>query len=85
MTTIQIMTSIPIELGIFLEEHSEISPSKVLQSRLFEIKEQKAQEDIRFKVMESKMQTILRKFESLSQFLCDKNQSSLLEEWSNQK
>ncbi len=38
MATNIITCSIPVELARFLEENEELSPSKVLQARLFQIK-----------------------------------------------
>jgi hypothetical protein len=55
MATNILSVSIPKELADFLEENPEISPSKVLQVKLFEIKEQETRLQERIKAYEIKL------------------------------
>ena len=55
MATQIISVSIPVELGNFLEENPEISPSKIIQSKLIEMKNDETNLQNRIKAYEIKM------------------------------
>lgn len=55
MATNILSVSIPKDLADFLEENPDISPSKVLQAKLYEIKEQESKLKDRIKAYEVKL------------------------------
>ena len=55
MATQIVSVSIPVELGQFLEENPEISPSKIIQSKLLEMKNDEATINSRVKAYEIKL------------------------------
>ena len=55
MATQILSVSIPAELGSFLEENPEISPSKIIQSKLLEMKNDNASVQSRVKAYEIKL------------------------------
>ena len=55
MATQILSVSIPAELGSFLEENPEISPSKIIQSKLLEMKNDNASIQSRIKAYEIKL------------------------------
>jgi hypothetical protein len=52
MATNIISVSVPMELAQFLEENPEISPSKIIQTKLFEMKNDEARLEQRIKAYE---------------------------------
>ena len=72
MATNIITCSIPIVLAQFLEENPELSPSKVLQSRLFEIREQEARLQDRLKANLIRIENISRKLGNVLRYAEEK-------------
>ncbi len=73
MATQIITCSIPLELGTFLDENPEISPSKVLQEQLFNIRNNQAKMNERIKAFEirngrlsARLEKVLRWVEGLN-------------------
>lgn len=53
MATITLSVSLPIELGNWLAENPEVSPSKVLQQRLYSIRDDEERIKLRLKAAET--------------------------------
>jgi hypothetical protein len=71
MATNIISCSIPMELAKFLQDNNSISPSKVLQQRLYEIRENEEQLKLRLKVYEDKIYRISARLNKLLYYLQD--------------
>ena len=69
MATNILSVSIPKDLAEFLEENPSISPSKVLQAKLYEIKEQEARLKDRIKAYEVKLYRQSGRLTTLLQWL----------------
>jgi len=72
MATNILSVSIPKELAEFLEENPEISPSKVIQSKLVEIKEQEARASLKIKAYEIKLYRATGRLQKICEW-CEKN------------
>lgn len=55
MATTTLSVSIPLELTNFLEENPEISPSKIIQTKLYEMKNDASSVQSRIKAYEIKL------------------------------
>jgi len=69
MATNQIMCSIPLELGNFLEKNPEISPSKVLQQKLYEMMNEEFKLQERLKAYEIKLSKLTAKIQKMCDFI----------------
>jgi len=69
MATNILSVSIPKDLAEFLEENSEISPSKVIQAKLYEIKEQEARASMKIKAYEVKLYRATGRLQKLIDWL----------------
>jgi len=74
--------SVPDELGKFLEENEDVSPSKILQTRLIEIKEDYKRRATKILEYEERLKEKGLLINKLCQFIYSKN---LWEEWGNYK
>jgi len=63
MATNILSVSIPKDLAEFLDENPEVSPSKVLQSKLYEIKEMEQRASLRVKACETKTFRVVNKLQ----------------------
>lgn len=72
MATNILSVSIPKDLAEFLDENTEISPSKVLQSKLYEIKEQEARANMRVKACEIRLYRATGRLQKIIDW-CEKN------------
>lgn len=68
-----ISVSIPMELAEFLEENPEISPSKIIQSKLFEMKNDDARLSVRIKAYEIRNQRLSAKLDKILRYAEEKN------------
>ena len=68
MATNIITCSIPVELAQFLEDNPEISPSKVLQQKLFAIKEEEARLQEKLRVYEVKTSRLVNKLANILRY-----------------
>ena len=73
MATTNITLSIPLELGQFLEENPVLSPSKIMQSKLFEIKNEEYKFQERLKAAETKMFRVSGKLNKVLEYCESKN------------
>jgi len=73
MATTNITLSIPLELGQFLEENPDLSPSKIMQSKLFEIKNEEYKFQERLKAAETKMFRLSGKLNRILEYCESKN------------
>lgn len=71
MPTSIITCSIPIELAEFLKDNPEISPSKVLQQKLFAIKDEEERLKEKVKGYEVRLVTAARRLEKILNFVSD--------------
>jgi len=60
-----ISVSVPFELAQFLEENTEISPSKILQSKLFEMKNDENRSSMKIKALEIRNSRLSVKLEKI--------------------
>ena len=67
MTNI-ISVSIPNELADFLEENPEISPSKIIQTKLFEMKNDEAWLSVRIKAYEIRNTRLASKLDKILKY-----------------
>jgi len=65
MTSNIISVSVPMELAQFLEENSGISPSKILQNKLFEMKNDKESFVTRVRALEIRNANLSKKLNDL--------------------
>ena len=65
MATNIITCSIPVELAKFLDENPEISPSKVLQQKLFAMREDEARLFERVKALEIRNERVVARWNKL--------------------
>jgi len=65
MATNIISVSVPLELATFLEENPEISPSKIIQSKLFEMKNDDARLSVRIKALDIRNARLSAKLEKV--------------------
>lgn len=68
MATNIITCSIPMELATFLDENPEISPSKVLQQKLYQIKEEEVKLQEKIKVYEVRMSRYINKLAAILKY-----------------
>ena len=68
-----ISVSIPTELALFLEENTEISPSKIIQSKLFEMKNDDARLSSKIKVYEIRNSNLARKLDKILRYAEEQN------------
>lgn len=68
-----ISVSVPMELAEFLEENPEISPSKIIQSKLFEMKNDDARLSVRIKAYEIRNQRLSAKLDKILRYAEEKN------------
>lgn len=62
----------PDDLAEFLKETPELSPSKVLQAKLKDLKEDWNTKEIRFKALEQKIFNLSQRLNKLMEFLEDR-------------
>jgi len=72
MTNI-ISVSIPNELAAFLDENTEISPSKIIQSKLFEMKNDENRLSMRIKAYEIRNSRLTAKLDKILRYAEEKN------------
>lgn len=68
-----ISVSIPSELAQFLEENEEISPSKIIQSKLFEMKNDENRLSTRIKAYEIRNARLAQKLDKILRYAEEKN------------
>jgi len=68
-----ISVSIPTELAQFLEENEEISPSKIIQSKLFEMKNDENRLSTRIKAYEIRNARLSTKLDKILRYAEEKN------------
>lgn len=68
-----ISVSIPSELAQFLEENPEISPSKIIQTKLFEMKNDDARLSVRIKAFEIRNSRLAAKLDKILRYAEEKN------------
>lgn len=69
MATQIITCSLPLELGKFLEENQEISPSKVLQEQLFKMRDDESRLNERVKAYEIRNQRITHRLDKILRYV----------------
>lgn len=60
-----ISVSVPFELAQFLEENTDISPSKILQNKLFEMKNDENRSSMRIKALDIRNARLSAKLEKI--------------------
>lgn len=73
MATVIITCSIPIELSEFLNENPDLSPSKILQQKIFEIKADEAKLQTRLKAYEIRNSSIRMKLDRICKWAEEQN------------
>jgi len=68
-TTKQVCVSIPNELYDFLEAHPELSPSKVLQQKIKDIKEATSYHEEKINSLTIKLQRMIRRHQHCVDFI----------------
>ncbi len=67
-----ISVSVPSELAQFLEENPEISPSKIIQTKLFEMKNDDARLSTRIKALDIRNARLSAKLNKILEYADDK-------------
>lgn len=65
MATATISVSIPLELAQFLEENADISPSKIIQAKLFEMKNDDNRSSMKIKALDIRNARLSAKLEKI--------------------
>ncbi len=73
MATSIISVSVPYELAQFLEENEEISPSKIIQAKLFEMKNDEARIGSRLKAAEIRCIRVSEKLNKILRYCEEQN------------
>ena len=73
MATSIISCSIPIDLVDFLEENPDISPSKILQAKLYEMKNDEARLSTRIKAYEIRNARLSAKLDKVLRYAEEQN------------
>ena len=73
MATSIISVSVPYELAQFLEENADISPSKIIQNKLFEMKNDENRLNVRIKAYEIRNSRLSEKLERILRWAEDNN------------
>ena len=73
MATSIISVSVPYELAQFLEENSGISPSKIIQDKLYEMKNDENRLSTRIKAYEIRNARIIAKLDKILRWAEEKN------------
>ena len=73
MATSIISVSVPQDLAVFLSENEDLSPSKMLQQRILDIKNDREQARSQLKAMEIRNGRLAQNLERAVQLLHEKN------------
>ena len=73
MATSTLSVSIPLELCNFLEENTDLSPSKIIQSRLYEIKNDLDRSSNKLKVFENRNIALSTKLNNVLRWVEEQN------------
>jgi len=70
-TTKNLCVSLPLELHNFLAAHPYLSPSKVLQQRINDIKEATTQHEIELEATRKRLLAMIKRYETACKFITD--------------